>query len=104
MKFCNSCGKEIDENTRFCAECGADQGGNQRVQVQQSNDDTGSFGWSLLGFCIPIVGLVLYLVWLNDKPLNAKAAGKGALAYVIFAVVMYVIVFIFMGASMAQFG
>lgn len=24
--------------------------------------DNGGFGWGLLGFCIPIVGLILFLV------------------------------------------
>ena len=33
--------------------------------------------------CIPIVGLVLFLVWKDTKPRNAKAAGIGALVSVI---------------------
>ena len=32
-----------------------------------------------LGFFIPIVGLILYLVWKDQTPLKAKSAGKGAL-------------------------
>ena len=41
--------------------------------------DNGSFGWAVLGFCFPIVGLVLYLVWKSNKPISAKKAGIGAL-------------------------
>lgn len=42
-------------------------------------EDSGSIGWAVLGFFIPIVGLVLFLVWKNTKPQCAKMAGIGAL-------------------------
>ena len=45
----------------------------------------------LLGFCIPIVGLILFLVWKDNKPKTAKAAGMGALICVIIVVVFYII-------------
>lgn len=61
--------------------------------------DNGGFLWGLLGFCIPIVGLILFLVWKNDKPRTAKAAGIGALVSVILGVVFYVIMFVFIGAA-----
>ena len=41
--------------------------------------DKGGFLWGLLGCCIPIVGLILFLVWKDTKPKTAKAAGIGAL-------------------------
>ena len=53
--------------------------------------DNGGFGWGLLGFCIPIVGLVLYLVWKDTKPKTSKAAGKGALISVCITVGLYVL-------------
>lgn len=65
------------------------------TQVQ----DNGGFLWGLLGCCIPIVGLVLFLVWKDTKPKTAKAAGIGALIAVILYVIMYVIIFVVMGAS-----
>lgn len=40
--------------------------------------DNGSFGWGLLGFCIPLVGLILFLVWKDNKPVSSKQAGIGA--------------------------
>ena len=45
--------------------------------------DRGGFLWGLLGCCIPVVGLVLFLVWRDEKPKTAKAAGIGALVSVI---------------------
>lgn len=64
-----------------------------QYQYQQptATDDTGSIGWGVLGFFIPIVGLILFLVWNSTKPRNAKSAGIGALVSVILSVVIYII-------------
>ena len=50
--------------------------------------DTGSAGWGILGFCFPIVGIILYLVWQNDQPLNAKSALNGALISIVIGFVV----------------
>ena len=54
--------------------------------------DNGGFGWGVLGCCIPIVGLILFLVWKDTKPRTAKAAGIGALVSVVITVVYYIII------------
>ena len=59
-----------------------------------NNDDSGSALWSLLGCCIPIVGLVLFLVWKDTKPLTAKKAGIGAIIGVALVIVYYIIMII----------
>lgn len=78
--FCRNCGAQIDDNVVICPKCGVSQ-----VQILQKKTppDKGGFGWGLLGFCIPIVGLILFIVWKDLKPLTAKAAGIGALISVI---------------------
>ena len=40
-----------------------------------------------VGFFIPIVGLILFLVWKNEMPVRAKSAGIGALIGVIVEIV-----------------
>ena len=92
MKYCSNCGKELADNAAFCPECGAAQQAApqqpayqqpqpqyQQPQYQQAPQqapvDGGSFGWAVLGFCFPLVGLILYLVWKSNKPLSAKKAG-----------------------------
>ena len=40
---------------------------------------------------MPLVGLILYLCWKNEKPNTAKSVGKGALINVIVGVVLYII-------------
>ena len=61
---------------------GYDNNGNNRPQSNPrptSNYDSGSGGWGLLGFCFPIVGIILYLVWQNEKPNTARVCLNGAL-------------------------
>ena len=55
--------------------------------------DYGGFGWGVLGCCIPIVGLVLFLVWKDTKPKTAKAAGIGALVSVGIGILYYILMF-----------
>lgn len=56
--------------------------------------DNGGFLWGILGCCIPVVGLVLFLVWKDQKPKTAKAAGIGALVSVVLGVISYVLMFV----------
>ena len=93
MKYCANCGKAMEDNVAFCPECGAAQQAAQQAAPQQpvyqqapqqqaapaAPVDGGSFGWAVLGFCFPLVGLILYLVWKSNKPMSAKKAGIGAL-------------------------
>lgn len=84
--FCRNCGKEIDDQAVVCPHCGVQQ------KEFTPNDDTGSIGWGILGCCIPIVGLVLWLIWKDTKPKNAKSAGIGALISVGFTMLWYVFI------------
>ena len=77
MAYCRNCGAEINEYALTCPKCGAQQ----RTEPSASPDE-GGFLWGLLGCCIPIAGLILFLVWKDTKPNTAKAAGIGALVSV----------------------
>lgn len=98
--YCKRCGSQITDGTRYCPHCGAMQDGAQNPYQSQpynqppSTYDSGSAGWGVLGFFFPIVGLILFLVWRQDKPKSAKSAGLGALINVILDVVCGVIIFI----------
>lgn len=43
------------------------------------SNDAPNIGLAVLGFFIPLVGLILYLVNKDTSPLKAKSAGIGAL-------------------------
>lgn len=75
-----------------------------QVVMQPTAQDNGSFGWAVLGFFLPIVGLILYLVWKTEKPLSARRAGMGALVSVIVGVVITVIWFILVFVVMTMIG
>jgi len=84
--YCRECGAKIEGEGQFCPSCGA------AVQKNSvSTGDDGSFVWGLLGFLVPIVGLILYLSWKDTKPISAKKAGKGALISVIISVVLSIL-------------
>ena len=97
MALCRNCGQQLDDKAAICIYCGEFQ------KVTPAADDKGGFGWGLLGWCIPIVGLVLYMSWKYEKPKNAKAAGLGALiavgCTVFFNILHFVIIFVTMGLS-----
>lgn len=73
-----------------------------KTPVMPSDNDSGSFGWAVLGFFLPIVGLILYLVWRDQKPLSAKKAGMGALVSVIVGIVLSVLWFILMAVFLGS--
>lgn len=97
--YCKNCGKELPEGSKFCSNCGQSTEDNNNFgndynnqsAHQTSSNDSGSFGWAVLGFFIPIVGLVLYLVWRDTAPNNARMAGKGALISVIISAIIFII-------------
>lgn len=67
----------------------------QQPYVNPQPADTGSFGWAVLGFFFPIVGLILFFIWKTEKPVSAKQAGMGALASVISTVVLWILLIVF---------
>ena len=87
MAYCKNCGVQIDDKAVVCPSCGVSQTTTPAVV------DNGGFGWGVLGCCLPIVGLILFLVWKDTKPKTAKAAGIGALVSAIAGVVIYVLSF-----------
>lgn len=85
--YCRSCGNNIDDSATYCINCGT-RFDNKEV------DDQSSFGFAILGFFIPIVGLILFLIYEGKKPKRAKSAGKGALIGFITKIVLSIILVI----------
>lgn len=100
--YCSKCGTKLPENSVFCSECGTSTSETSNVQntdVKKESNDV--FGWGVLGFFIPIAGLILYLTWKNDRPKASKAAGIGALVCLIFNVVIIVLWLLIMFLALA---
>ena len=97
MAFCKNCGAQIDDRAVICPNCGVPQDNKPPVV------DNGSFGWGLLGCCIPLVGLILFLIWKDQKPKTSKAAGIGALVGVILMILYYILIAV-VGVGFAAMG
>lgn len=96
--FCKNCGAEIHDQAVVCVHCGTSTQVNQPV----AQNDAPSFGFALLGFFIPLVGLIIWLVNKDSKPLMAKSAGKGALIGFIVSMVFSIIYGIVVGSMIGS--
>ncbi len=93
--YCTACGKELHEEAVICLECGV---GTVNTVNRYDESNANLTGWTVLGCLVPAVGLILYLVWKDERPLSSKAAGKGAVGYLIFMgflIMFYVYLFTF---------
>lgn len=103
--YCSKCGAKLPKDSGFCSECGASTTENTNVQntdVKKESNDV--FGWGVLGFFIPVAGLILYLTWKTDRPKASKAAGIGALVCLIFNVVIIALWLLIMFIALAAVG
>ena len=90
MAYCRKCGTEIDDDAVICPKCGVQQ---KEMVYKKPVNDEGSILWAILGFIIPIVGIILWIVWYNERPKDAKMAGIGALISIVVGIVLYFLVF-----------
>ena len=64
------------------------------TQSQQTSSEGSTAGWGILGFFIPIVGFILWLIWKDEHPARAKSAGIGCLVSICLGVVGVILYFI----------
>jgi hypothetical protein len=101
--YCRKCGTELTEDTRVCPQCG------QPVGAPVTDTATGEYeghpnGW-LKAACLlfPIVGLIMYLVYVDSAPVKAKDCGKFAIIGVsiklglVFVVFLLLVIFVALG-------
>lgn len=86
--YCKNCGRIVDDTSSYCNNCGARLDNKFNANV---SEDSSSFWFAILGFFIPIVGLILFLIYEGKKPKRAKSAGKGALIGFITKIVLSII-------------
>ena len=86
--FCKNCGQEIDDNADVCVHCGV-------ATIKNGSSvhslDNPSHLPGVAGCCFPIVGIILYFVWKNDKPLSAKLVIKWTLAGIAINVIFSIL-------------
>lgn len=77
------------------------------TQSQQTDLEGSTVGWGILGFFIPIVGFILWLIWKDEHPARAKSAGIGCLVSIclgVVGVILYVVlVFVILGIGVGAY-
>ena len=86
-KYCQKCGTPTNMDTIICSNCNTIFP-KLRSQYESSNN---SVLYGLLGFCIPILGLILYITLKDSQPENAKSSGIGALVSTGISFVVFII-------------
>lgn len=89
--YCKNCGRSVDDTSSYCNNCGARIDNKPNADVSEDNSN---LGFAILGFFIPIVGFILFLIYEEKKPKRAKSAGKGALIGFITEIVLAIILVI----------
>lgn len=86
--YCTSCGNQMMQGAEFCPSCGVKT--SNKVEKAFNVEDRSSFGFNLLSFFIPIVGLILYFGFKEKTPIKAK----GVLTWGIIGFVVNIILLI----------
>ena len=95
MKYCSKCGQQVHNDAVICPHCGCALSGSSAI-------DAPSTGYAVLGFLIPIVGLILYLVNKDSAPQKARSAGKGALVGFVLSLVFSIIYGVVIGTALGS--
>lgn len=94
MKYCQNCGNPMINEETVCTQCGISQVPLTAKPVVTAEDEGSKIGYGMLGFFIPVVGLILYILWKKEKPSTARAAGKGALVSFVLGIIFYIVVMV----------
>ncbi len=114
--YCRNCGAALVEDAVVCSQCGtpvAPPPGAQAHRERPSDpgfynasrqqpyynpypqqEDRPSAGFNALAFFFPLVGLILFLVWKDQKPRCAHNIGKWALIGVITGIVLTILLIV----------
>jgi DNA-directed RNA polymerase subunit RPC12/RpoP len=111
---CSKCDYTLDSKDIFCPNCGSKVVQKKETtkvvaekvekETEEKVDQSGqnSWAWGILGYFVPLVGLILFIVWNDTRKKDAKAAGIGALIKTILSfviLVFYIVFIILLGAS-----
>ena len=94
--YCKRCGKYVGNGKEECPYCKCkelsvfNEYGKNYNQYKKVYDHS-SFGYGLLGFLFPLVGLILYLVWKDEYPNRAESCFTGMLWGVVIIVLVWVL-------------
>lgn len=112
--FCKTCGHEIPVDAEFCPNCGTavqHTGEPERPPVPPYTPPNGQYGYpppppvsyedadtlvKVAAFFIPIVGIILYALDRDKKPVAAKSCLKMSVIGIVVGVVVPILIWLFM--------
>lgn len=95
--LCPKCNANLVNSTTHCPQCGAEinYSGNNEAPIQNNvTIDNPSHFAGAVSCCFPIVGLILYFVWKDEKPNSAKVICYWMIGGIVIWVVLYALLFI----------
>ena len=101
--FCKNCGQEIDNNADVCIHCGVATGNRDSTF---SKKDEPSHLPGIAGCCFPLVGIILYFLWKDEKPKSASLVIKWTLAGLALGVIgfiLYVLFIVLLGVAASNY-
>lgn len=85
--FCSKCGHELVDEAVVCTNCGCAVNGANSISRAAACEDTPNGLLNVLGFLIPLAGLIMYCVMHSKTPRKANQIG-------IFSLIGFIINFI----------
>lgn len=85
--FCRNCGKYVADTKTECPYCGSKSGMVKDTTSHIRRKDASSGAMAVLGFLVPIAGIILYCVWKDEYPQKADSCIKGALWSIVICVI-----------------
>jgi hypothetical protein len=97
--YCNKCGNPVYPNSPVCGTCGTPVSASGGVPPQYGQppikQDDPNMLLNLVACCIPLVGIVLYFVWKDEKPRSAKQVCVWALVGFGLSIFIYLVMLFF---------
>ena len=115
--YCTNCGKKLNDDFKICPYCGTkcfdisldksyidklnttniektDYSSiftNVNYKKNKTNiNDNVEISCKIICFFIPIVGLILYILWMNERPNSAQKIGLSALLGLFFQIILII--------------
>ncbi|MEM0449598.1 MAG: hypothetical protein QW520_07250 [Methanomassiliicoccales archaeon] len=110
-RMCTGCGRQIPVEYNVCPHCGRPQNQPQYGQPAppygqpQQYESLGALKYILyiLSFLSLLIGIVIFLIWMNDPNPEKRHVGKNclliSLAAIVLSILCYAVIFVALGLA-----
>ncbi len=98
--YCKNCGSKLVFKIGTCKRCGLNY--DFRTSDEKKEENKGfKIGWAILGFFLPVIGLMLFLAWRKTNKVKSKSVGAGALIGELLSIVITIAMVVVLVLSVA---